>query len=192
MPEIQQPDLTRQIRESFGIRGPADFVLSPEIVPVAIVKELAPVRDFGARDCLGTMTQAAVAGEYSGLYLYNPNKSGVTVEVQKFHLRSATQNTTVNIRKYSNSSFGTTKTTKAIVDFRDTSSPVTDMQAASNVAQLGNAFGYVQLDNYGSLIFDLKVVLGYQQGVLFMQSAVNVALAGSFWWRETPIRPEDV
>lgn len=193
MPEIQVPELARKLARRFGITGysPAP-TLAPEIVPVAIVENLTDPNEEDTgfeRLCIGTFSQANVAGQYSHAQLLNPTGSGIIVNVEALYLH-ADNATTLRLKDYD-----TALTTAADAYFRDRrleGRPGAQVRNQADVAMLGTTLGNFAVATAADTIaIPLDFLLPEGKAIAVVGVTVNLYLYGTFFWSERQRLPAE-
>lgn len=183
-----------------GAKGPSSIdTVSPEIVPTIQVADISG-QDPGARFtkyCAGYHTEAATAGNYSHLQLFNPATSQVDLIFDSFWLRN-TSNVSTNIRIY-DTAMPNQSANVSVVDV-----PGEDVFAwAAGVASMnGQIRGETHTSVRGSIIIGFvysistdttPLPLGYRitpgRGITIVNVTGNVGIQGTFFWREVQRLP---
>lgn len=189
MPEIQVPEIARQLARKFAITGghiaPS---LAPEIVPVALVSDLTAAIEqdvIAFRPAIVRMTTGAGgAGNYTSNQLWNPANSGVVVELQ-LALVDASQASGIRINIHD-----TKLTTDASGSFRDRrigGSSAAHGAYATPAAIPGTFVGFVKIPANETVAIPLDFVIGEGSGVVLVNQAANEDLDTTYFWVERPI-----
>lgn len=84
MPVIQRPDLVAKIRKKYELTGPdAISTISPELVPVVVLEDLAESDPGDARKFCTGYASTGVPVNTGHVELWNPADSGVNVKVTR-------------------------------------------------------------------------------------------------------------
>jgi len=185
MPPIQRPDISRDIAKRFGVVGfSGPESISPEIVPVYVVERVEPTATD--RMAAGAFEEAAVAGDFGHIELFNPVGSGVIVLIDRIEGSTAVAGSfTVRVRNAS------VAANQGVAQWRDRRLPGRPVGQLGSLGAVAIATGdeiwiaAKAASTTLSLIEDFPVViLPPGNGCFFAFETANTALLGTFWWRE--------
>lgn len=182
MPPIQRPDISNEIRRQFGIVGfGGPESISPEIVPVVIVQDISPARNF--REASGGILQTAVVGEFSRVQLFNPNNSRTIIEAWQV-LGRPSSDSIMGLRQEDTALVGGGGTAR-FTDRRLAGRPVGQVliDTIAVIVGEGEAHWRTARDS-GVHVLQVRYTLVPGTGVALINETANLNLRATWFWRE--------
>lgn len=191
MPEIQNPEIVRNIEKAYGLKGyPGPGIISPEIVPVTIVDSLLEAGNIDLSPWQGYVTQAASAGKYSTVSLENPPNSGKIVILERFYSLSDSH-TVANMRISIGASLTNISTAYSSRDTRRAQTvPTADLSYEDLVGAITPTWKYYGLSTAGITI-EGPWILAPNASFYVQSATVNDGFMCNFMWSERPETVED-
>jgi hypothetical protein len=202
---ISSADVVAQLRRRFGIRGSSDLSLEESIIPTANLGDLDLPPWHAKRGGLGTISQAAVAAQFSyvGMFMPGGAQQAFTTGVLRRIYLQAPGATDVTMGIFTNAYIGATLTTTgaqgsswdSVDNNVDASVNGNYLRAAGQVIQAASATDFMPAAStwlalrftlVAGVTFALDLPFCVRPGNALMVQArtVNVALTGSFLWDE--------
>jgi len=196
MPEIQNPEIVRNIEKRYNIRGyPGPGILAPEIVPVSIVDDITGEADRETHPYWGYLQQAAGgAGTYAAIALVNPSESGVIVQVTAVNWQAGTSGGAVNMRRNVTATpTGAVGTADKNLDGRSAASATAYLKKEASGAQITPEFYVVQNGTATTHLELLPYNIILEPTNTFWVQAVtaNINIHVNFIWTERPLTVAD-
>jgi hypothetical protein len=191
VPEIQNPEVVRNIEKRYGLKGyPGPGNISPEIVPVTLVDDITTSEDLDLHPFQGNLTAAAGgAGTFASTQLWNPASSGKIVTLEKILVFSSSGGTfyfRINLA----GTLTTVSANKQARDSRSSTLPSANIRSEALGAVFTPTMTIVQ-GSGGTYELEWHVILDEDASVYCQTSSANDAFVTTFFWTERPRTVED-
>lgn len=190
MPEIQDPELDRRLRQTFGIHGDAIQSLSPELVPVVIAADLTQPEESApgeVRPSIGGNAQAAGVGNIVKIQLFNPPDSGVEVLVEAILIALASASITRVFNHDTQVGSVQASTLKTFRDRRIPGEPSAEVSALVDTSTPGEAFLVTAIPASEPIMIPIDLVLAPGQGIVPYPDTTNISTRVTYYWTERPV-----
>ena len=191
MPEIQNPEIVRNIEKRYGLKGyPGPGILSPEIVPVTLVDDLTDEFNVERHPYAGYATQLGAGGEYGTVQLYNQPSSGKIIEIDTVWVNVSTNQGYWRFRVSNGVSYAAASTQTCALDGRSSTLHNAQMRHESVAGQI-TAAHLIRQEGIATTLVAPPVILDEADSFIVQSNTAADTIFVSIVWRERPRTVED-